>query len=434
MAKKKREQSISQYNILGLNICGVQRDRFQKDILCISGISIIIKLTLVFLTTAVFHSFIDLFDISIYLNYAASIANGQLPYLDFSIEYPILFLIPVIVPLPFALLTQDPWTYIHVYQIFMVFIDILIAIIVYLIALEIAGRDKAFLAGALYASAFSAAYFVITKYDAFPTLFMMLGLMLTIYGLQKGGYISIILGFFAKIFPAIALPYVLMYNAERTSVRDSTKKLLICAIPITLLLFVIPLILSPGSISAYLSATGGGLSVYVNTPTYTIHALLSIIGLDIAPDVISYGMYALMILTILYLLSIAYLKKIENSKNLLLFTFLTIFATIFLSKFYSPQYIVWLTPFFALFLAAHFKEAIMFYIIQIVAYIEFPILWGVLYENTQYVSEFGTSGWYGAAGFFMMKFIIVLFIIYHIIILNESFRKKVIPGILFKSK
>lgn len=432
MAKKKREQLITQIQFLGLSISKVQRDQFQKDILCLLGISIITKLALVFLTTAVFHSFIDLFDITIYLNYAASIANGQLPYLDFSIEYPILFLIPALVPLPFALLTQDPWTYIHVYQLFMVCIDILIAIIVYLIALEIAGRDRAFFAGALYASAFSAAYFVITKYDAFPTLFLMLGLMLTIYGLQKGGYISIILGFFTKVFPAIALPYTLMYNAEKTSFRESTTSLLKCAIPIALLLLVVPLFLSPGSISAYISATGGGLSVYVNTPTYTIHALLSIIGLHISPEVISYGMYALMILTILSLLTIAYIRKIESNKNLLLFTFLTIFATIFFSKFYSPQYIVWLTPFLALFLAAHFKEAILFYIIQIIAYLEFPLLWGVLYENTRYVSDIGAPGWYMAAGFFTIKFIIILYIIYYIIISNADFRKKIIPEIQSK--
>jgi hypothetical protein len=424
MAKSKRSKEPENVSFFGLELKKVSKDQVKKDLLCISSVSILAKLLLILITTVVFGSFIDLFDISHYFNYAALVAQGQLPYLDFSVEYPVLFLIPALLPLPPALITQDVWTYIYAYQIFMVVIDLLIASVVYLIALEISGRNKAYIAGLLYASAFSAAYFVITKYDAFPTFFLMLGLMLTIYGLKKGGYLSILLGFFAKIFPAVALPYTFMLNAEKTSLKDEFVDLIKVAVPVALILLILPLILFPDSIMAYLSASGSGLSVYVNTPTYTIHAVLLIFGINLAPELISYAMYAVMIILILYLLGVAYTKKIENRRNMLLFTLLTMCVAIFFTKFYSPQYIVWITPLLALFLATSFRDIVLFYALQIIAYIEFPLFWGIFYENTKYANEFGTFGWYIAVLFFAVKYLIVIYILYTVINSNSDFKKK----------
>jgi hypothetical protein len=135
-------------------------------------------------------------------------------------------------------------------------------------------------------------------------------------------------------------------------------------------------------------------------------------------------MYAVMIILILYLLGVAYTKKIENRRNMLLFTLLTMCVAIFFTKFYSPQYIVWITPLLALFLATSFRDIVLFYALQIIAYIEFPLFWGIFYENTKYANEFGTFGWYIAVLFFAVKYLIVIYILYTVINSNSDFKKK----------
>jgi len=51
------------------------------------------------MTTAVFHSFLDMFDIGFYLNYAIKVLEGQIPYVDFNVEYPQLAFISILLPL-----------------------------------------------------------------------------------------------------------------------------------------------------------------------------------------------------------------------------------------------------------------------------------------------------------------------------------------------
>ncbi len=52
----------------------------------------------------------------------------------------------------------------------MVVCDIVTLLCIYFIALKIHNSKTAFLAGLIYATAFSTSYFVLTKYDASPDL------------------------------------------------------------------------------------------------------------------------------------------------------------------------------------------------------------------------------------------------------------------------
>jgi len=422
MAKKPKKESGCTF--LGIEFPSIKKDELVRNIAIIAFLSLITKFVLINVTTGIFQSFIDLFDISLYLEYAAQIAGGQIPYIDFSLPYPILFLIPALLPLPFALITQNAMTYVFAYQAFMSLFDIVIAILVYFIALKIHNKQSAFIAGIMYATAFSAAYFTITKYDAFPTMFLMLGLMMTIYGMKNGGYVSIILGFFAKMFSLIALPYTLLFNSEKTDLKSEIIAVLKYGIPVFIILLVPVLIISPSNIMTYLSAAGSGFEVYVNTPTYTIHALLLPAGIDLPAETISIFMYLAMVILGLYLLATAYIKKIGNEKNLLAFVFLTIFITIFFSKFHSPQYLLWISPFIALFLVPNYRDIVLFYLFQAVAYIEFPLMWGGYYMNHTYTGELYSANWYTTLVFFIFEYLVMLYIVYRIITLNGDFKDK----------
>jgi len=83
---------------------------------------------------------------------------------------------------------------------------------------------------------------------------------------------------------------------------------------------------------------------------------------------------------------------------LLKMVLLTIFAVVFLSQYRSPQYIVWFTPFAALLVAGDHRGILSFYAVQVLAFIEFPLAFWVLYVNQHYVTEW-------ALGFFTLLFI-----------------------------
>jgi len=59
------------------------------------------------------------------------------------------------------------------------------------------------------------------------------------------------------------------------------------------------------------------------------------------------------------------------------------------SQYRSPQYIVWFTPFAALLVADDIRGILLFIAVQVLAYIEYPLGYGVLYVNDKYVSEWG---------------------------------------------
>ena len=266
--------------------------------------TIVMKFVVVFFTTVGFHSFVDYFDISVYLNSVTPLLQGQIPYINYSFAYPLLTLVPILLAFIPAVLTQSGAVFALCFQILMVLCDIIIVIAVYLIGLKIHSPETAFYGGLIYATAFSTAYFIITKSDAFSTALLMLGILLTVYGIGKWGYAAASAGFFTKIFPIIALPFMICYNAKVTSF----KKELTSAIKIFFifcLVLLLPLtLLRPETLGEYLFATGSGVGVYVNTATYTLYALLSgVFYLGVTPEVIGTMMSVLMVVVLLvYLL------------------------------------------------------------------------------------------------------------------------------------
>ena len=60
----------------------------KRDIFIIVILSILTKLVLGLLRYYVFYTYFDLFDTTIYFNYAVNVLHGMVPYVDFSVEYP----------------------------------------------------------------------------------------------------------------------------------------------------------------------------------------------------------------------------------------------------------------------------------------------------------------------------------------------------------
>jgi hypothetical protein len=367
-------------------------------------------------TPIVFHSFIDSFDLQFYFEHAIKLLNGQLPYIGYNFEYPILIFVPIIIALIPAMLFHSITVFVFSFQALMVICDLITLLCVYFIALRLQNEKVAFLSGLLYATAFSSAYFVLTKFDAFPTCLLMLAVFFTLCGMSMKGYIATGLGFFAKIFPAIAFPFLILHNTKKSSLKDQIIAVLKVMVPLSAVLLLPVLIVRPEAIRTYLFATGASVGIYVNTATYTLYSWINGVGhINVLPETISLVMYGLMGITIVFLLYTAYTDTEKRPVTLLKTLLCAFIAVIFFTKFHSPQYIVWFTPLLCLLVADDLYKIVLFYIVQVFAYIEFPLMFGSYYTNLEYTNATGSLGWYMTLIFFTLQYTALIVLVFTII-------------------
>jgi len=425
-SEKRGKWGKPQLSFLNVEFGNVDLQVVKRHLLIIILASLLTKFIVIFATTSVFHSFIDLFDIGFYFEHAIKLVQGQLPYVSYNFDYPILIFIPIIIALIPALIFQNAMAFVYTFQILMVFFDIVTILCIYFIGLKLWNEKTAFYAGLIFSTAFSTAYFVLTKYDAFPTCLLMLAILFTVYDMNKRGYIFSSLGFFTKIFPIIAMPFIVLYNAKTSSLKAE----ILSAVKIFLLLCVVlilPLaIINPNVIQSYIFVTGGGIGIYVNTATYTLYANLNeVLHLGISSSLISLFMYGVMAVVLLLLLYLSYISEERDPKTLLKVLLCAIFALVFFTKFHSPQYLVWFTPLLALLVADDLVKIIVFYVIQIFAYIEFPLMFGKYYVNLNYSNPVGSADWYLTLLFFTLQYLALLLLVYLIIRPPDGLVKKI---------
>ncbi len=54
----------------------------------------------------------------------------------------------------------------------------------------------------------------------------------------------------------------------------------------------------------------------------------------------------------------------------------------------------------------------LFYLVQALAYIEFPLLFGSIYVNLNYVNPAGSGGWYLALLFFTLEYLALVLLFF----------------------
>jgi len=378
-------------------------------------LSIIFKITTIGITIFFARSTIDYFDLRNYALKTISIMNGNLPYVSFYHEYPILAIVPNILSSIPVFIFNNMRLLIPSYQFTMIIFDILTTICVYLIALKLYKERNAFIAGIIYTLSLVAAYTTLTRFDSFPVFLMMLSITFILYKDQNGYFINII-GFFTKIFPIIALPFLLIYESKvRNNLMLNIRNILITTTFLSLVL-IGPFVVLVGlynAIKPYIFATGSGLTKeYANTFTFMIYSWIhDVIKLSVNYSDVSFIIYIIMVISILGLLLLSYLLKEQDPYYLVMSIGLSLFSVIIFAKFHSPQYFMWVMPIFAILVADHIEKIIMFIIVQVFAYIEFPLMFGSFYTNVEYTNAIGSYGWYVALLFFTIEYIFIFLLI-----------------------
>jgi hypothetical protein len=424
---KKGKKGWVPFRILNEQFDNLDTNIVKLHIFYIIFLSILTKILVLFLTTSVFHSFIDLFDFGYYFEHGMMVVDGQVPYLNFPFDYPPLALVPILLAIIPAILTTNQYAFVFTFQALMVICDIGTVLCVYFIGLKIFDEKKAFYAALMYSAAFSTAYFVLTKYDAFPTFLLMGAMLFTIYGMNMKGYLADTAGILAKIFPLIALPFIVLYNARKTSLKEEILKILNFFIPLFLLVALPILILKPEIISQYFSASLVRSTVYVNTPTYVLYAFFhEMLKIDISSALISNLMYIFMGVILLFLVFIAYTREKFSQTTFLKLTLLSIFAVVFLMKYHSPQYLVWYTPLVCLLVVDRFYAMVLFFLAQIFTYMEFPLLFGVFYTNVEYLNPVNSGGYLLTVVFFCIEYLILILLIFVAVNPSTVYFKKIL--------
>jgi hypothetical protein len=310
-----------------------------------------------------------------------AVFSGQIPYVDYGIEYPQFFFIPVLIASVPTVIMQGLPVFSISFMILMCIFDIATLICIYFIAIRLFGQKKAFLSGVLYATAFSTVFFVPLTYDIFPTFLLIASLLLFLYEHQTAAYISATVGALAKWFPAVCYPFFILYALKnRKNLRSLLPGIIISyaliAFTIVPLLYLKPDVFL-GTYTTHLNRYPDGHSL-----VYYLYALCSYL-FQIRPA----SVIPLLILVLGECALIAWYYRSLDRKQVTLcaMLFLSVFFFVLVNTVGSPYFLVWVTPFLALFFVNSWKEILLFYLVQLVTYVEDPLLIGIIWNpGTRY--------------------------------------------------
>lgn len=410
-SRGKGKKGRSAFICLNHTFKDVDEQTAKNHILYLIIACVVAKVIVAGITTGVFHSFVDLFDIGVYLQHGLMPLSGQSPFTS-DFQYPVLIFVPVMIAVIPALLLNNAMAFVYTFQFLMVICDIVTILCIYLIGLRLWDERRAFYAGLIYACAFSAAYFVITKYDAFPTCLLMLALLLTIYRHEIGGYVASVLGFFAKVFPVLALPFCILYNAKKTSLKQELISAAKAGIPLAVILFLPLFLISPETLRIYIPVRSD-LGYYSNTLTFTLFSWLhDVFGIGVSIGTVSLVMYIVMGIALLALLYAAFIIPDRDPVLLIKLILCAIILVVICARVRSPQYIVWFTPLLCLLAADNVRKIAALFIFQGLAYIEFPLMFGGFYTALTYTDPVLSGGWMITLVMFTLEYLALFFCVW----------------------
>lgn len=410
------------FTFLSLSFDDIDMKTAQQHLLLLIFASLAAKVLVMVVTTAVFHSFIDYFDIGVYFKHAVMLAGGQMPF-DTEFGYPVLILIPVMIALVPALMVQNIMAFVYSFQILMIACDIVTTLCVYFIGLKLWNEKTAFYSGLVYACAFSAAYFVITKYDAFPTCLLMLAVACTLYRKEMMGYSLSIAGFFTKVFPVLSLPFFILYNAKETSLRREVIAAAKVVVPIGVVLFLPLFLIQPDTLKLYVPLRSE-FGYYSNTITFTLYSWIhDVFGIGISIGTISALLYIAMGIGMLALLYVAYKIPGKNPKLLLQVLLCALVLVVISAKSRSPQYFLWFTPLLCILVMDDIRKIAAFFAFEVLAYIEFPLMFGTFYTSNSFTDSLLSTGWFITLIFFTLENLALFICVWLVVDPPKIYRK-----------
>lgn len=383
------------------------------------GLSVATKILIVFLTVFVLRAGMDMYTINYYYEHFISIFSGSYPYISYYYEYPVLVFVPVIIAYIPSILFNSIAVFMFTFSVLMIICDCITTACIYLIARKIWNDSKvAFTAACVYITAISTAYFAMIDYGALPACILMLGLTTFIYGKdilgsRLNGYTAPIIGYFAKVFPILALPFIILYKSRVTSLKEEIISAVKIIIPVSLVLFVPLFVFNPASVFKTYFPARMDIGYFPNTIIWTLTVWLrDVFKFNVTIENVLSFVYVCMFISIITLAYTAFRYKGQDPKILLKFILCAIMIIVLSFKVRSPSYILWFTPLICILIADNIYKIGAFYIFQILAYIEFPLTFWALWTNVEYTNPIYSTNWYLALLLFTLEFSVLLIVVW----------------------
>lgn len=367
---------VSPIKVFGVPLKGVRWETLKKDLIILGFTSLVVKLLVISVALPALLGHVLSADMTLYYWSADTIFQGRLPYISFYSEYPQLFFIPLLVAyLPLAAAPSFTGFLITFGTMNLVF-DLATLTCVYILAARFFGQNRAFCVGLMYATAFSTAFFIPILFDIIPTFFLVFSLCCFLHGKELASYLSTSVGVLLKWFPFACFPVFFISNLKngrnmrdfRNGVFFSVLLAAACMIPFFLInqekffeTYRFHIVRTPEAHSfVYYCDTVVSFLFHVQIPG-NIFLILMIL----AECILLYW----------------YFRHLDNSElTLTCVLFLSVLIFFFTNKVMATYYIVWMTPFLVLFLVGSLRHLILFYVIQIVMFLETPVLLGIVYK------------------------------------------------------
>jgi len=298
----------------------------------------------------------QIIDTPVYQRYGDAMVDGQVPYLDFSVEYPPaalpVFLLPAIGD------RHDERIYRRNFERLMVLCGLL-AIVGLAIALSSlrAGPERLLAALGFAALApLALGSVILTRFDLWPTALLMLGLAAVLAERRRTGLGVLGLAAAAKIFPVVVVPPALAYVWRRYGRREA----LICAAVfagVVAIIFLPFVRLSPGGVWDSLqrqadrplqieSLGSSFLLVAHQFGAWTVHLNLSH-GSQNQGGSLAEALAAIQSVVqalVVAALWIAFARGPATPERLVRYSAASVAAFIAFGKVLSPQFLIWLLP------------------------------------------------------------------------------------------
>lgn len=368
------------------------------------GLSILSKIAIVILTVFVLGSIMDMYAISYYYENAMSVFSNYILYIDYYYEYPILLFVPVLIALVPSLLLHSTMVFALVFSGLMILCDTVTIICIYFIARKIWDKSKtAFVAALIYMTALAVQYFAMVDCSSFAVMLMMGGITILFYGKDITGnsrvsdYLVIVIGYFAKFFPLLILPFILFYKSKTTSLRYELISFFKVAIPLSLILFLPLFILNPwATLKTHIPLRlDAGAGYFPNTIIWVLQVWLhDIFNFPITLDHVFIFVYLCMIISLCALLYAAFKYKKQDMLMLLKFALCTLVIIVLAYKARSPGYIMWFMPLACILIANNIYKIGWFYVTQILTYMVFPLAFWFLWTNAEWTNPLYSTNWY----------------------------------------
>jgi Glycosyltransferase family 87 len=285
-------------------------------------------------------------DYGVYMKYGDAIVHRHLvPYRDVRVEYPPAALLVFSIPT-----WLERWNYQYVFQALMAIC--LLAIV--LAVLRLAGRRAAIAAAV---APLLLGNVVLSRYDLWPTALLALALAAAVAGRIDTSAVLTGTAFAAKLWPAVAVPFVAVWLA-RTYGRRAALRYLTVGVAVAAVWFIPFVVLAPDGVGypfhqefarpLQIESLGSSLLIVIHDLFGTsIHVIDTYGSQNVAGDFVGIASVLTTVVgaVVLVTLFVLFVRGPCEREDLLLAVAAATAALFAFGKVFSPQFLIWIFPF-----------------------------------------------------------------------------------------